>query len=132
MSLERNSRCAFRMVEGPTRASTSPAVLSACSVAALNSGQSKLSSCRLPESFFAGRGNVRVCSFFSRITVTDAELPDDDGTESGLFPATAFFHRAHQHAVAALDPKELSQLRSDIFHHQPAARRRVDDDHRDR
>src|SRR5271157_1267650 len=53
------------------------------------------------------------------------------GTESGLFPAAAFFHRAHQHAFAVLDPKEVSQLRGKVFHHQPAAQRRVDDDHRD-
>src|SRR5271157_4101117 len=46
------------------------------------------------------------------------------GTESGLFPAAAFFHRAHQHAFAVLDPKEVSQLRGKVFHHQPAAQRR--------
>src|ERR1700674_1454849 len=53
------------------------------------------------------------------------------GTESGLFSATAFFHRAHQHALAVLHAKEVSQLRSNVFHHQPAACRLVDDDHRD-
>src|ERR1039458_36505 len=54
------------------------------------------------------------------------------GTDSGLFSAAAFFHRAHQHAVAALDPKEISQLRCNVFHHQPAAHPGVDDDDRDR
>src|SRR5208282_4209886 len=50
--------------------------------------------------------------------------------ESSLFSATAFFHRAHQHSVAVLDSKEIAQLRSNVFHHQPAAHRRVHDHHR--
>src|ERR1700687_1100412 len=52
--------------------------LIACCVSAVKSGISKLSSSRLPESFFSGRVRVRFCSFFSRITVTAAVLPDDD------------------------------------------------------
>src|SRR6266849_106044 len=59
---------------------------------------------------------------------------DDDipGSESALIPATAFFHRAHQHALAVLDPKEFSQLRGNVLDHQSAPQRRVDDDHRNR
>src|SRR5208282_3175461 len=55
---------------------------------------------------------------------------DDDisGAESGFFPATAFFHRAHQHALAIFDAKEVSQLGSDVLHHQAAARQLVNDD----
>src|SRR5260221_11888700 len=54
------------------------------------------------------------------------------GTESSLFPPTAFFHRAHQYAIPAFDSKKLAQLGSYVFYRQPAACRLVDDDHRDR
>src|ERR1700692_2019477 len=59
----------------------------------------------------------------------DDHLP---GAESRLVTATPFFNRAHQHPVAALYPKKLSQLRTDIFNHQPAARRGMHNHHRNR
>ena len=66
------------MMAGVMRAISSPARLMACSVSAVMSGTSKLSSIRLPESFFSGRVRVRFCSLFSRITVTAAARLGDD------------------------------------------------------
>ena len=56
--------------------STYRARLISISVSSLKAGNSKLSSSRLPESFFSGRLRVKFCSRLSRITVTAADTPD--------------------------------------------------------
>src|SRR5579864_5393506 len=45
------------------------------------------------------------------------------GMETGLLCAASFLYCAHQHAIAILDAEEVSKLRRDVLHHQPAARR---------
>ena len=123
----------FWTYAGSRRASSAPARLIACSVSAVQS-TSKVSSSKLPLSFFSGRGRVQILlSLFAhhgygrrsagvapqsmrevRRVVHRLIVDLDDhvsSAEPGLLAAAAFFHRAHQHAFAVLYPKELSQLR---------------------
>ena len=93
----------------------------------------------------SGTVRVRFCSFFSRmmLTVTAAALAPVHGVseiaavadgfsvdfhdhiagaESGLLGAATFFHRAHQNSLAVFRAEKISQLGSEVLHHQSAAR----------
>ena len=65
-------------------------------------------------------------------TVTDGFSVDFHnhvaGPEPSLLGAAAFLHRAHQYSLAVFRAEEVAQLRGKIFHHQSAARGRVNDD----
>ena len=53
------------------------------------------------------------------------------GVKSRLLSAAALFHRAYQNSLTVLGAKKLTQLGSEIFNHQSAARRGVHYHNRD-
>src|SRR5438477_1536021 len=55
---------------------------------------------------------------------------DISGPEARLFRSAPLLHRAHQHALPALYPEKIAQLRRNVLHHESTAQRRVHNDYR--